>query len=320
MSSANPIPARIHAAIDLGSNTVRLLVAVLKPQGLQRLHAAQETTRLAEGLIPGRPLAAPAVDRTLAALDRYRGIIAGYGAENSLLGATMAARLASDGPAFLHRIQREFGFETHLLTGPEEARTTAAGVLTVLAPLPDRAVIFDLGGRSTEFVQTRGMAMNTAVSLALGSVGLTESFLRHDPPTPEEMAALRQDIRRRLDEDLPPSFSPGPALVGTAGTVTTLAAMLLSLTEYDPDRINNYRASRGSLEALFKELQTLPLAGRKRMPGLPEDRADIIVAGAAVVLEVLDWFSAQQLVVSDAGLLEGIWLAAAGQRSIDHHG
>ena len=164
------------AAIDLGSNTVRLLVASPGDKGMVRHIARQEVARLGEALKPGADLLPAAVERTMTVLREYRADIESAGAGKVLLGATMAVREAADGRFFLDRIREELGFETLVLTGDMEAKLTAAGVGTVLDPVPETAVIFDLGGRSTEFVLSlQGLIPGPRSVWMLGAVALTEA-------------------------------------------------------------------------------------------------------------------------------------------------
>ncbi len=311
------------ASIDLGSNTVRLLVAGTGPNGPSRRLLVQEATRLGEGLKPGAPLLPAAVDRTWAVLQRFHKHIASHGVRRTLTGATMAVREAANGPEFLERIRRELGFETLVLTGTQEAQLTAAGVLTCLKPAPEKAVIFDLGGRSTEFILAGQDLNGPSASLELGSVALTETFLTSDTPTSDQIRACRAEVSDRLIRGLGDLAAAADetggdiALVGTAGTTTTLAAMAQGMTEYRPELINNFALERTVLADMIKDMSALTSSERSRIPGLPKDRADIIVAGAVVVLEILDFFEKKHFIVSDAGLLEGLWLAAAGLRSIE---
>jgi len=315
-SSMTPAPV---AAIDLGSNTVRLLAAKIQGNEIERLLVRQEASRLGQGLRPSRPFFPSAVERTWKVLEDYRRSLAALGVKRVLVGATMAVRQSEDGGEFLSRIERELGFETIMLTGRQEAELTAAGVMTALDPIPEEALIFDLGGRSTEFILgSRGQVRKT-LSLDLGAVVLTETYLASDPPAEAELVALQAEVSTVLTQALSEwreADQRPRELVGTAGTVTTLAAMAQGLKAYDPELINNFRLNRGILHGLFRKMIVLPRVKRAMLPGLPEDRADIIIAGAAVTMEVMNFFEANSLVVSDAGLLEGLWLAAAGRRSI----
>lgn len=307
------MPHPIIAALDLGSNTFRLMLAEAgEVRSAKRVF--QHIPRLSEHLTPGGNFAPEALNRAWTALDDFAGRVREAGAAKVLAGATMAARLAADGPDFMAAIRKRYGWEAVILTGDEEARLTATGVLTGLSPRPDHSLIFDIGGRSTEFVSAAGRDLVGSRSLALGVVALTEEFLG-DPLAPgqlEQVAKAAREVLRMADfSDAAPEFT----LVGTAGTVTTMAALLLKLKDYDPDRVNNARLERAAVAELLRAMASLTVAERVEHYGLHPRRADAIVAGLVLVLEIMDFFSRPDLLVSDNGLLEGIWLKAAGNAS-----
>jgi exopolyphosphatase/guanosine-5'-triphosphate,3'-diphosphate pyrophosphatase len=313
------MPSSPVAAIDLGSNTVRLLVASEANGRIQRILAQQESTRLSENLQPDHPLHRRAAERTYKVVDQFQNMAIQAGAVITLVGATMAIRLASDGSRFLSRIADELNVQTRILTGDDEARLTVAGVLTALEPGPETNVIFDLGGRSTEFAIVQNNVILKTISLSVGSVGLTEAHVRHDPPQPDEMDALRNAVAHQLNQGLS-GFEKaiGKArLVGTAGTTTTLAAMDQRMVDYQRELIDNYRLERKNLLNLLDRMLAVPTSKRAQMPGLPKTRADIIPAGALTVLTIMDYFKSDQITACDAGLLEGIWLVAAGLKELD---
>jgi exopolyphosphatase/guanosine-5'-triphosphate,3'-diphosphate pyrophosphatase len=229
----------------------------------------------------------------------------------------MAFRLAADGPDFLKKMGSEFGWETILLSGQQEARLSALGVLSGLNPLPQEGIIFDIGGRSTEFIQIKGRDILATQSLELGVVSLTAQFIRSDPPKPEELKAMSLAITKSL-QTLAPEFSStlDPVLVGTAGTVTTIAATLMNMVDYDSDLVNNQVFSLLAIQELFRQLGHQNLSARQATPGLHPRRADVIMAGLTLTLAVMDFFHRQQLMTSDNSLLEGLWLLANGQIQI----
>jgi exopolyphosphatase/guanosine-5'-triphosphate,3'-diphosphate pyrophosphatase len=305
------------AAIDLGSHTIRLLVAAAEDGAPHALFLRLETTRLGEGLEPGRCFKPQALERTWRVLEDFRTAARELGADPILVGATGAVREATDGPALLARIELELGLRTRLLSGEEEAALAAAGVLAVLKPADGTFLLFDLGGRSTEFALVVKGEVRRAVSLGLGALGLTERFFGEDPPGAEAARALREEAARVLAAGLAVGFAAertGP-LIGACGTATTCAAVLQGLEAYDPARINGYGIARQAQEALFERLVRLAWSERLRIPGMSPALADILPAGAGVILEILDYFKQPYLLVSDAGLLEGLWLVAAGVRS-----
>lgn len=305
------------AAIDLGTNTVRLLVGEPDGRGGYRpVVAAQEITRLGQGLLPDRMLQPEPIRRTLDVLRRFRRTAESHGVTCIAAVGTSALREARNRAAFLDVARREAGLEVRVVSGEEEARLTLLGARAALRIGRGRLLVMDVGGGSTEFLLADGTEVLAAVSTGLGAVKLTEAHLRGDPPSSNELAALRDVVAARMARlksrelpDLRPGLSGSVVdLVGTAGTVTTLAAVDLALDPYDPERVNGHRLSRSRIEALARELASLPLVRRRQVPGLEPARADVIVAGALVCLGAMDGLGFAELTVSDGGLREGILL------------
>jgi exopolyphosphatase/guanosine-5'-triphosphate,3'-diphosphate pyrophosphatase len=308
------MPQDLLAALDLGSNTFRLILARLSRDvmaGASR-RVWQEIPRISEGLVPGGRLLEAPKARAWAALEGFQRVIEEHAPAAVLAGATMAFREASDGGDFLAEAGRRFGWRAIVLSGEEEARLSALGVLSGLDPTPEDALIFDIGGRSTELINTREEAVVLTQSLPMGVVGLTERHVSSDPPSAAELAAIRRhvvDVLRAADWS---RLGQSPTLIGTAGTVTTVAAMLLELADYDPALINNQPFDRARIGGLLSKLAALKSEERAALPGLHPRRADVIVAGLIEVTSIMDFLGLGRLVVSDNSLLEGLWLAAAG--------
>ncbi|MBW1991549.1 MAG: hypothetical protein JRI59_05445, partial [Deltaproteobacteria bacterium] len=257
-------------------------------------------------------LAPEAVDRTLAVLARFVEEMQALGVERCQAAGTQAVRQAANREEFLAQVEN-LGLAVRLLDPEEEARLTLAGVLAALAPQyrqADPLVVFDLGGGSSEFVLLRPGAAPVFAGLALGVLTLSQAFPVGDPPEATKVEALQQEIRGRLKQFYAENFSDRlpqpPTLVGTAGAVTTLAAMSLEMTAYDPQRVNNLVLSRERLEEMAGRITALPEAVRARLPGLEPAKAGVMVAGVLAVLEILKVFGQDSLVVVDAGLLEGL--------------
>lgn len=307
------------AAIDIGTNSVLLLVAearAAEAAGAGRPGAADlvaiadraTVTRLGEGVDRSRALAPDAVERTLACLERYADEARALGAERIDAVGTSAMRDAAGGEAFRARARAALGVEPRVISGDEEARLTFEGALLGL-PLDGPAAVFDVGGGSTEIITAGGAR---AVSLDVGSVRLSERHVREDPPSPVELEAVRATARRALAAA--PALELGERLVGVAGTVTSLAALSLGVAPYDGARVHGARLARAELGRLTRELAALPLAERRRLPALDPKRADVIVAGAVLVEEIVAWARADELIVSDRGVRWGLArrLAAPG--------
>jgi exopolyphosphatase / guanosine-5'-triphosphate,3'-diphosphate pyrophosphatase len=282
------------AALDLGTNTTRLLVADVDDGRVDEVLRRTTITRLGEGVDRRRRLLPVPVARVRNVLGDYRRDAERLGAARMLLVATSAVRDAENGEAFLGEIEWSYGFETRLLSGAEEAALTLRGV----GDMSDGTAVIDIGGGSTEIVTTRGH-----VSLDVGSVRQTERF-------GEDADAIGRHVRSLLEEyrrgDLRPSRG-----VGVAGTVTTLAALDLRLPEYDRTRVHGHLLSRRAVDEQLRRLAALPLEERKRMPALEPERAPVIVAGAAILRELLAYFGLDEIEVSERGLLHGAALLAS---------
>jgi len=311
------------ASIDLGTNTVRLLVGEPDGAGGYRpVFAAQEITRLGQGLLLDRMLQPEPIRRTLAVLHRFRQAAESHAAGRISVVGTSALREAKNREGFVSRARREVGLDVQVISGEEEARLTLLGVLAALQIGRGRLVAMDIGGGSTEFVLADGPDILWTVSTGLGVVKLTEAHLKSDPPLPHELAAVRQVVAARMARlrtlEWPDASWGTPAhgvtFAGTAGTLTSLAAIDLALDPYDPGRVNGHRLSRQRVEALYRELAARPLLERRQVRGLEPARADVIVAGALVCLGAMDGLDFPDLTVSDGGLREGILLDLLSRR------
>lgn len=295
------------AAIDIGSNTLRLLIASIEGNQLVPLVRDREIVRLGRNFYPERVLSGEAVDRSLRVLERFRRQTDREAVHILRAAGTGVLREAENIGEFIEAVRQETGLEVTIISGEQEAGLSARGVLSVFPRSNAPTCIFDLGGGSTEFGGLAGDQLETTVSLPLGVVGLTELFLPSDPPEPGEIRRLQAYVLEMLMKNISRPPEP-PRVIGTAGTVTTLAAMTQGLTSYDPDQINGSVLDRDDLSRLLSTLGSLPLENRRRLPGLEPGRADIIVAGLVVVLTVMLFFKVDTLLVSDAGLLEGLLL------------
>lgn len=303
-----------YASIDAGTNTFRLLIAEPHEGGLRRLLVENRITRLGEALPRrGGPLHPPAVARALAALGEFRSLMDAHQVGLHRAVGTSALRRASDAAAFLATVRERLGLKIEVIPGLEEARLTASGVLWSVKGRGSRQVVFDIGGGSTEFGLTENGRLVASRSLELGVVALTERWLTSDPPQEAELAGLKAEVAAALAEVSALArqvfrAAPVDSLIATAGTPTTLAAMLLGLTRYEPERVNGYVLHRADLETLLSDLAAIPALERLRLPGLVRGREDIILAGICIVLGAMLSFDTPEVVVSDGGLLEGVLL------------
>jgi len=297
------------ATIDLGSNTVRLLVVEARP-GVpwNVLDEAQEVTRLAEGLAAAGVLGEAPMARTRAAVERYvaRGVRAG--AKHIRVVATSAVRDSANGSAFATTVAQATGHDVAVISGDEEARLTLRGIVSGLGTPAGSMVAFDIGGGSTEYMLAAAGTLTAAVSLRLGVVPLAERWPFPGPVETERFEAMRTAIGARLMAELPAEIRmarPG-RLIGTAGTATTLAALDLGLTRYDPVRVQGHLLGRRALEGCLTRLGRLTLGERAALPCLEPGRADLILPGLAIVLATTECLGVEAMQVSDWGIREGI--------------
>ncbi len=297
------------AAIDIGTNTVLLLVAERDASG--QLVAVEERatiTRLGEGVDKTRSLLPAAIERTNAALDRYAEIVEQLGVERVDVVGTSAMRDAGGGEAVREHVKAKLGVEARTISGDEEARLTFAGALSGIATVSasSRVRVFDIGGGSTEVVHgERGKSeLSFAHSYDVGSVRLTERHVKTDPPRESELAAVRADALSAF-ASVPPFESDVPP-VGIAGTMTTIAAVSLRMATYDGARVHGLTMPVGEIERVIAELARAPLDQRSAVPGLEPKRADVIVAGGLVALAYLEHVGAREVMVSDRGVRWGL--------------
>jgi exopolyphosphatase/guanosine-5'-triphosphate,3'-diphosphate pyrophosphatase len=282
--------------------------------GLSPVHGEQVVARLGQGLARTGRLDPDAIERALAAAGRYRELARAHGAARTLVVATAAVRQAGNRAELLERLAAGGGAEVRVASGDEEARLTLLGVLSGLPAAAGRTAVLDIGGGSTELIVAERARPTAIVSVPVGVVALAERFLRADPIDWTEYGACAEHVAGRLAAEAWPVVRPlAPRrLVGTAGTITTLAALDLALVAYDPARVQGHRLTRPRIEALLARLGALTVAERARLPVLEPGRADLIVPGIALTLGVLDGLGLAELTVSDAGLREGILLDAVG--------
>lgn len=301
------------SAIDIGTNSVRLLVADASPGGaLAAVERCIEITRLGEGLTAGGGIAPAAAERTLAAVARFAGAARRAGAETTLLLGTCALREAANGGEFLRRVKDTTGLEVRIVSGEEEARLAWRGMTRSLPRPLGRIAAIDIGGGSVEVVAAPRDGAPVCASVGLGCVRMTERFIRRDPPAMDEIDALRSFASAELSSALPPSIPrPAERLVGAGGTITAAAAIELGLRRYDPERVHGAVLAAPRVRALAARLAAAPLSERKGVPGLEEKRADIIVAGLVVLEALMEFFSVPAVTVSDEGILHGAALEYA---------
>jgi len=286
------------AAVDLGTNTTRLLVADVDDGRIDEVHRETHVTRLGEGVDARKRLLPVPIARVRNVLADYRRTLERLGAERTLAVATSAVRDAENGEAFLGEIEWSYGFATRLVSGDDEALLTRRGVQPAAGTL-----VLDIGGGSTELIVDDFHA-----SLDLGSVRYTERYMHTDPPSSAELDACAAAVRFVLEERVPVRAD---AAIGVAGTVTTLAALDLGLDRYERERVHGHRLTLEAAQRQLARLAALPLVERREVPALDPERAPVIVAGTVILTETLAFFDLDSIDVSEHDILDGIALAAA---------
>jgi exopolyphosphatase/guanosine-5'-triphosphate,3'-diphosphate pyrophosphatase len=296
------------ATIDVGTNTTLLLVAdATSANDVRVLQERAEVTRLGRGIGTDGRLGTEGIARTLKVLEEYAADVAAEGATLRAIG-TEALRRAPNAEEFLTPAAALLGGPLEVINGVREAALTFLAAITSFPAMSARPiVVIDIGGGSTEVIVSHAGLVQTRVSLPVGAVRLTERFVRHDPPTGDEAAAIEAEMRGLL-QNLP-RRTPSDEhyqLIGTAGTVTTLAAMSLGLRTYDPERVHGHHLDRKALAGQIARLQAATQAERERFEGLDPRRADVIFAGALILKAFVDHLDAVDVMVNDRGIRWGL--------------
>ncbi len=307
-----------QAAIDIGTNSVRLFVADVadasrSPLRLRPVLRRLQITRLGERLTPGGRIQPDAAARTADVVEQFVALAADAGVPDPILVGTHALRSARNPDELLGRLRRP----VRILTGDEEARLGYQGVLAGvgLAGPASRLLVMDIGGGSVELAWGTGDQIERSISIPAGAVVLTERFLAHDPPLATEVAALREHLTGTLDPALSHAAGQPYLIVGVGGTITTMAAIEERLSPYDPDRIHGFQLSSRMVDRITEELAASTVAERRSLPGLQPERADIILAGALVLQHALTRCDARSMIVSEADLLWALVLNRIPPRS-----
>ena len=298
------------ATIDVGTNTTLLLVGDVADGAVRVLAERAEITRLGRGIGSDGGLGRPGIERTLAVLVEYATIAAAHGASIHAIG-TEALRRAPNAQEFLLPAADILGTEVEVIDGDREAALTFLAALRSFPHLrTGTVVVVDIGGGSTEIIAAAAGSIAFRRSLPLGSVRLSERHIKADPATPAAIAAVEAEIARELGAV--PFPAPPLTLVGTAGTVTSLAAMSLALASYDPALVHGHRLTAAALERQIARLRASTQAEREQMVGLDPRRADVILAGALILRRIAAAASSDEILVSDRGIRWGLLYEKAG--------
>ena len=306
------------ASLDLGTNTFRLLIAQVTDNAtLIPIVTKRTIVRLGEGIDRNGTIQPHALETGIKTIKNFTQTINQHKVEKVFAVSTSAARTAKNGEEFIAKVLEQTGIPVRIVSGFEEAILTLKGIFSAVDCTTHKSLLFDIGGGSTELILTEDNVPLQIASIGLGVVHLAESLITSDPPTVEDLSSLRYYIKKLLytidiKSDILNRITDISqcSLIGTAGTVTTLAAIDQQLEHYDTQKINNYRLSLNRVEDIYHLLSSTSLDERKAIIGVEEGREKVILPGAAIVLEIMDYFKSNQLTVSDAGLLEGILLDA----------
>ncbi|NLC39276.1 MAG: Ppx/GppA family phosphatase [Clostridia bacterium] len=287
----------LRAAIDLGTNSVRLLVGTVEKKRVAVKYTGLQTCRLGQGLQPGGEINPQAVERTLQALSGYHRLVQDLEVKQVNIVATSALREAKNADGFCRQVERLFGWSIKIISGEEEAFLSYLGATSAVKLLPGLIpVVLDIGGGSTELVFSAQGRLEAA-SYPVGAVRCTENTLSDE------------EIRSLLEPGLQKIVEAGPVqLIGAGGTVTSLAAVAQGLTVYDPEAVQGFLLPKEEIHLLREKLAAMSPAERMQLPGLHPGRADVIVAGAAILQVIVDGLDCEKIMVSDADLLHGILL------------
>ena len=302
----------IVAAVDIGTNSTRMLIQDTAAGAA--LERRMKITRLGQGVEDSGALAGDAMDRVIDCLRDYRAALDHHGAERIRAVATSACRDAANRDEFFEQVEAVLGAAPELLSGDEEGRLSFAGAIAELDPADGPFLVCDIGGGSTEFVYGHSEA-SAGVSCDIGCVRLTEKYVHHDPPQPEELAACLSITEAHLDDVARqiPGAAAARTFVGLAGTVSATAAVEIGLAVYDRARIHGYRLSKAAVEDVYRTLVTESLADRIHNPGLEADRAEVIVGGLCILVRTMRHFGFEECLVSESDILDGIVAELAAQ-------
>jgi len=304
------------AAIDIGTNTFRLLVAEVRPTyqengyDIKDIYSERIITRLGEGLTENSLLKKEAIERGINALKKFCNIIAHYNISNISVVATSALREAKNREEFLKKAKDEIGLEIEIISGEEEARKTLRGMLIGIMP-PKTALLVDIGGGSTEFIFMKEWKPILICSLKLGVVYLAEKYMRSDPPLKEDLEQMGQEILQTImpsAKNLIRLMSKDTAFIGTAGTVTTLSAIAQNLTRFEHNKIHNSRLPIEKIRYIFSIISAIAARERIKYHPFEPERLDIIVPGTLILLKLLETLGFKEIIVSNYGLREGVIL------------
>jgi exopolyphosphatase/guanosine-5'-triphosphate,3'-diphosphate pyrophosphatase len=302
------------AAIDVGSNSIRLLVTEVGPDGSYRiLDDEKQTTRLARGLAETGRLGKESMRQSLEALQRMRTIALGFGAERLEVIGTSALREADNRGEFLKLVHDELGISIEVISGTEEAQLSYTSIARHFDLKATNAVAVDLGGGSAELILIANGVVEELYSLPVGAVRLTDSFMHSDPCVDQEFRRLTRHVRKQFRQTVGRVRFVPHVMIGAGGTFMALANMSMRRRGTMYPSVGGYEMNRAEVRHILDNLKDLSLRNRREVPGLHADRADIIIAGLAVIERLMKLFHVNRLQIHDQGVRDGLMLRTIGQ-------
>ncbi len=295
----------IFAAIDIGSNSTNLMIADSSGKTLERI---VRSTRLGAGLTQTGSLSAESIDRTVSCISDYVLTMKTHKVTATRVVATAACRAADNTKEFFEKVKISSGLEPEIISGEQEGALAFRGATKSFANSADsQTLVIDIGGGSTELM-IGTMSLKAVISIPFGAVTLSEGELHRDPPRPEELTNAISLVSDAVDDavHMNPELASADQVIGVAGTIVTIAAVELGLKQFDPEKLHAMKLTRKAAEDVFRTLATEPLVDRVFNPGLPRDRADIIVGGCCLLVAVMRRLQIPELIVSQHNLLDGI--------------
>lgn len=303
------------ASIDVGTNSTRLLITCFKKDIFIPLIREMEITRLGKGIRETGNISNESAELTVNTLTRYKSLINKFNAERFKAVGTSALRRAKNSSDFINQVFDKTGIKIEIISGEKEAEYSFNGAVRSLVAsdkiiIPEKLLVVDIGGGSSEFIFGRkDFKFFKIKSIDIGCVSTTENFLKSDPPAADEIMFLRSSIKEKLKKELVNCFKNDNdefVILGLAGTISSLAGISIGLKKYEMEKLNYLTLDLNRITEIFDMLCGLNLEQRKKIPGLDPKRADVIIAGIAIVLEVMTYFKKNEIIVSENDILDGI--------------
>lgn len=305
------------SSIDVGSNTIRLLIGGVEGGKIARLRTGMVITRLAAGIGETGLLNPDNMEKSISVLKAFSDIISAYDISHIKAVGTSALREAKNSEEFRQRVLSETGINIEVISGEEEAELTARGVMFDM-PDTDSSFIIDIGGGSSEWIFCRKSSPVEIGTIPTGVVKLFDKHIKSDPPSKADTISLRREaeiILSRLKTQMGHLINSSTVFIGTAGTITTLASIDIGLEVYDHEKIHMHNISLEKLYDISGRLISIPLSERKKMIGLEPERADLIIPGILFTINIMELFRFDNILVSDNGLLEGVLIKLSERAS-----